>query len=920
MQDWVNDGFLPNQPPTANAGPDQLRSAGSVVTLDGLKSTDPEGQPLTFAWSQVSGPAVILSNPAVEQPTFTAPSVGPSGTSLAFELTVTDDRDGILDPTDRRSSTPDRVIISVSSTPGGNVPPIADAGPDQTVTEGSLVTLNGSASRDPGGAIATFAWTQRQGPAVALSNAAAPQPTFTAPRVGAGAVALEFALTVTDNDGLASTDTVIININVAPTANAGPDQEVDESREGLPSLVTLDGSASTDPDGTIASYTWTQMEGPPVVLDDATIAKPKFTAPVVGVLEAFAPGDHVPGFVLSPSPGGVLPEIQAHGTYANGQWTIMFTRSLMTPDADGDVQFDFTTPANTYLFSIAYLDNTGAAPPLGAAAAVMSTQDTRAHTLGNATSRADLRAVQETPQDCSAFTGAPLQTSPANRSVVPALTLRAAYDRANVYLCVEAPDPNRQADEEKELWEFVGPAPTDWQRLPGSVNVMGGRAGTFDEDRLAIWWNINAQDFATEGCAALCHNERMRSRNADGRADLWYWKAARTNPVGFAEDQRLDPDRTRCPDTPCRQLDANTLPIARENSRSFDSVTIPAYVAHTAPEADVRFLIDGAVPSQCPGETCAPAVLAALIDEPLTFELTVTDNHGLMSAPDSVTITIRDTDHDEDSDGVPDTVENGAPNNGDGNNDGILDSLQLHVTSLPTTGNRGYITLVSPKGTTLADVRFLPNPPAAAPTDLRFPWGFLVFTVLNVPPGSAITVTLLAPPNTSLATDAFYYKFGPTPETRENHFYTFTFDGTTGAEIFPDRIQLHLIDGARGDHDLAANGRITDPGALAIAAPPLPKVEGNGGSGGGCSILPSGQRAHSRPGDALGNILLPVLVMLILYGWRRVIAQPTRQRFFRAASGSKTPGVDGSGRSSQRLTAARHGQVQGTAPNPLKYT
>ena len=246
-----------------------------------------------------------------------------------------------------------------------------------------------------------------------MSNAAAPQPTFTAPRGGAGAVALEFALTVTDNDGLTSTDTVIINLNVAPTANAGPDQEVDESLEGQPSLVTLDGSASTDPDGTIASYTWTQTEGPPVVLDDATTAKPTFTAPVVGALDAFAPGDHLPGFVLSPSPGGVTPEIQAHGTYADGQWTIMFTRPLMTPDADGDVQFDFTNPANTYPFSIAYLDNTGAAPPLGAAAAVMSTQDTRAYTLGNASSGADLRAVQETPRDCSAFTGAPLQTSPA---------------------------------------------------------------------------------------------------------------------------------------------------------------------------------------------------------------------------------------------------------------------------------------------------------------------------------------------------------------------------------------------------------------------------------------------------------------------------------------------------------------------------
>jgi hypothetical protein len=347
-------------------------------------------------------------------------------------------------------------------------------------------------------------------------------------------------------------------------------------------------------------------------------------------------------------------------------------------------------------------------------------------------------------------------------------------------------------------------------------------------------------------------------------------------------------------------LDANTLPIARANSRSFDAVTLPAYVAHAAPGADVRFLIDGAVPSQCPGETCAPAVPAALSDDPLTFELTVTDNLGLKSAPDSVTITIRDVDRDEDSDGVIDTVENGAPNNGDGNSDGIPDILQPHVTSLPNTGNRGYITLVAPQGTTLAQVRFLPNPPAGVPPDLRFPLGFLTFTVLDVPPGGRVTVTLLPPPNTVLAADAFYVKFGPTPETPGDHFYRFTFDGTTGAEILPDRIQLHLVDGARGDHDLTANGQITDPGAVAIAAPPLPAGEKNSG-GGGCSILPGSQRTHSRPGDALGNIVLPVLALLILYGWGRVSARPTLQRFFRAASRSKPPGGDDSGRAAHDI-------------------
>jgi hypothetical protein len=73
---------------------------------------------------------------------------------------------------------------------------------------------------------------------------------------------------------------VIVNVsneNQPPTAVAGSDQTVNEG-----ALVTLDGSSSSDPDGTFASCRWSQTAGPNVTLSDPNSAQPTFAAPVVG--------------------------------------------------------------------------------------------------------------------------------------------------------------------------------------------------------------------------------------------------------------------------------------------------------------------------------------------------------------------------------------------------------------------------------------------------------------------------------------------------------------------------------------------------------------------------------------------------------------------------------------------------------------
>ena len=256
-----------NDPPTANAGADQTVAEGTVVTLDGGGSTDPERQPLTYAWTPLGDPTVTLSTPATVAPTFTAPTQLAANAFLTFSLTVTDP--GLVSATDT-------VIITVTA--GTNDPPTANAGADQTVAEGTVVTLDGGGSTDPERQPLTYAWTPLGDPTVTLSTPATVAPTFTAPTQLAANAFLTFSLTVTDPGLVSATDTVIITVtagtNDPPTANAGADQTVSEG-----TAVTLTGSG-TDPEDEPLSYSWRQTGGTATVpLTGAGTATPSFTAP-----------------------------------------------------------------------------------------------------------------------------------------------------------------------------------------------------------------------------------------------------------------------------------------------------------------------------------------------------------------------------------------------------------------------------------------------------------------------------------------------------------------------------------------------------------------------------------------------------------------------------------------------------------------
>jgi tetratricopeptide (TPR) repeat protein len=199
-----------NHPPVATAGDDQTVAELSPVTLDGSNSYDPDNEPLTFTWTQTAGPAVTLDLDDPRKPEFVAPIVGPAGATLAFELRVGDGLDVAIDS----------VSVIVENV---NHPPVADAGPDQTVAEGAAVALGAGASGDPDGDPLTFAWTQTGGPAVTLTGAGAAAAAFTAPAVGPGGAVLVFQVTVDDGWGGSAFDEVRISVQdaSAPPACAG---------------------------------------------------------------------------------------------------------------------------------------------------------------------------------------------------------------------------------------------------------------------------------------------------------------------------------------------------------------------------------------------------------------------------------------------------------------------------------------------------------------------------------------------------------------------------------------------------------------------------------------------------------------------------------------------------------------------------
>ena len=227
-----------NRPPTASFtfSPNQP-IAGEVVSFNGSASSDPDGSIANYSWDLDGGGSFETDTGATATATRSYPTAG----SLTVRLRVTDG-DGATAETSRS--------LTVDPPPPANQLPTAafSVSPNPALTA-QMVTFNGSASSDPDGSVASYSWDLDANGSFETDTGTVPSATSSYPTAGS----VDVTLRITDNDGAASDTTRRLTVSTrAPVSSF--DISPNPAVAGHP--VTFNGSASTDPDGSVASYSW----------------------------------------------------------------------------------------------------------------------------------------------------------------------------------------------------------------------------------------------------------------------------------------------------------------------------------------------------------------------------------------------------------------------------------------------------------------------------------------------------------------------------------------------------------------------------------------------------------------------------------------------------------------------------------------
>ncbi len=266
---------LGNSPVVTVTPPSMILPPGQVGKLLAT-ATDPQGLPLTYAWSDPNGAGLAFGSPTAAATTVSWAAAPPSGTKAAARVTVCDSAGAC--------ATADAIIDSGPGTTGNQTPVAVAKG--TAVETGQPIFLDGTASFDPDGDTLTYAWKQLSGtPAAVQGTSTGPVFIATAPDKPGNLV---FQLTVCDPDNFCGS--IELTVVVSLPGQSSPPVAMTKGDLVVPPFtnVTLDASDSYDPDGTIASFAWREVSGPPVQITTPTDAVASFTAGSAGTSYRFA--------------------------------------------------------------------------------------------------------------------------------------------------------------------------------------------------------------------------------------------------------------------------------------------------------------------------------------------------------------------------------------------------------------------------------------------------------------------------------------------------------------------------------------------------------------------------------------------------------------------------------------------------------
>ena len=635
---------------------------------------------------------------------------------------------------------------------------MANAGIDQTVNEGEVVNLNGNLSSDSDGTIAGYSWTQTGGTAVVLSGASTATPSFAAPEVTTDTT-LMFSLIVTDNDGgSSSADSVKItvsNVNVLPTANAGNDQTVNEG-----AAVNLDGSLSSDSDGTIDSYSWTQTAGTAVVLSDAGTATPSFTAPAVI-------SDTVLMFLLEVTDND--------GDKDTASVTIEVTNALVV-DAGTDQQITegdilqlnglnslgVSDSIVSYLWTqtegpTVILDDSSSATPSFVAPAVGATT-----LLVFKLTVSDSNGLQDYD---TTFVNVRDELSTAIAPPLDVQLIDAVVSGNTLYQFETMQDP------------FFASPDVQWSQVSGpAVTLIGANTATpsFMTPTVSV-------DSAT--------TFEVRSTNFDG---LTVRAGVNVNILG-PDSVNLAPDANAGIDQVVTEGD--TAYLDATDSIDSDGSIVSYYWQQTGGPMVLLSSILEAQPS-----FVVPAIAAVDDGTTLTFEVVVTDDGGFMDRQ-SVTVTI---------------LDNGITAFADDVTAIISSSGEPIGVQTKTGGSLVALQAVDPE--TIVDDVNRPD---------FLPYGLLDFS-LRVEPGATVQVGFALP--SAASSGLTWWKYA-------NGIGWQDYSANTTFNMARDVVTITLTDNGPGDDDPTL-GVIHDPGGLAMTSAPATGGSTTSGGGGGGSTGP----------------------------------------------------------------------------------